>query len=134
MFEKGELTDFPSLPVLFGSPVFATAAGWTNLSKLLQAPILKTVLESEEKYYHTLRMRYSHCYANQFIMHPHVIYFSSRSWLKLSDDLDGAISSMTVSPSAGALLIDQPVLARRTDDGLYYKGRVKSQVNRIYVV
>lgn len=33
-----------------------------------------------------------------------------------------------MSPAAGALLIDQPVLARRTEDGLYYSGRVKSQV------
>lgn len=35
---------------------------------------------------------------------------------------------MTMSPAAGALLIDRPVLARRTEDGLYYKGKVKSQV------
>ena len=54
-----------------------------------------------------------------------------RSWLKLSDDLDGALSSMHISPAAGALLIDKPVLARRTSDGLYYNGRVKSQVHGI---
>lgn len=51
-----------------------------------------------------------------------------RSWLKLSDDLDGALSSMHVSPAAGALLIDRPVLARRTTDGVYYRATVKSQV------
>ena len=71
---------------------------------------------------------------NQYALSPKWNYFYTnfaphcRSWLKLSDDLDGALSSMHVSPAAGAMLIDKPVLARRTSDGLYYKGRVKSQV------
>lgn len=55
-----------------------------------------------------------------------------RSWLNLTDDLDGALSSMHISPAAGALLIDKPVLARRTSDGLYYNGRVKSQVSILF--
>ena len=55
-------------------------------------------------------------------------YRPAKAWAKhIEGVLDGA-QCMTWSPGAGSLLIDKKVLARRNEDGYFYKGTVKSQV------
>jgi hypothetical protein len=54
-------------------------------------------------------------------------YRTARDWMKLKDKLNTP-PDPTISPSAGAMLVGHEVLARRDSDGLYYPGKVESQV------
>ncbi|XP_064627761.1 uncharacterized protein LOC135487663 [Lineus longissimus] len=68
--------------------------------------------------------------------YPHYYYYPSywwsryrtaRDWVKLKDKLNTP-PDPTISPSAGAMLVGHEVLARRDSDGLYYPGKVQSQI------
>ena len=56
-------------------------------------------------------------------------YRPAKSWLRAQDKLTEIPDNMGLSPSAGALLINKKVLARRIADGYFYMGTVQSQVS-----
>ncbi len=43
--------------------------------------------------------------------------------------INEASAKLDFVPGAGSVLIDKTVLARREEDGFYYLGKVRSQVN-----
>ncbi|XP_060597084.1 LOW QUALITY PROTEIN: uncharacterized protein LOC132751004 [Ruditapes philippinarum] len=55
-------------------------------------------------------------------------YRPARGWLKSQEQMIESIETSGLSPAAGSLLINKAVLARRLDDGYFYKATVKSQV------
>lgn len=56
-------------------------------------------------------------------------YRPARGWIKAQEQMTEEIETMHLSPAAGSLLINKTVLARRLDDGYFYKATVKSQVS-----
>ncbi|XP_013387178.1 uncharacterized protein LOC106156466 isoform X2 [Lingula anatina] len=92
-------------------------AGDTAIVDPIPAP---RVVVTKDAVYHIPRPRYQmwSCYR------------PAHSWLKEQKQLQELDPSnpVALSPAAGALLIGNRVLARRTEDGLYYMGTVKSQV------
>ncbi|XP_070190904.1 uncharacterized protein [Littorina saxatilis] len=54
-------------------------------------------------------------------------YRPAKSWLKAQDKMND-IADSGLSPSAGSLLINKKVLARRIADGYFYMGTVQSQI------
>lgn len=55
-------------------------------------------------------------------------YRPARGWIKAQEQMLESIETQGLSPAAGSLLINKSVLARRIDDGYFYKAFVKSQV------
>lgn len=56
-------------------------------------------------------------------------YRASRSYMNAHEKLADASEDSRVCPTSSVLLIGRIVLARRLNDGFYYKGTVKSQVS-----
>lgn len=56
-------------------------------------------------------------------------YRPARGWLKAQEHMIESIETTGLSPAAGSLLINKTILARRLDDGYFYKATVKSQVS-----
>ncbi|XP_045195109.2 uncharacterized protein LOC123550788 isoform X3 [Mercenaria mercenaria] len=54
-------------------------------------------------------------------------YRPARGWLKSQEQMVESIETSGLSPAAGSLLINKAVIARRLDDGYFYKATVKSQ-------
>lgn len=55
-------------------------------------------------------------------------YRPAKGWLKSQEQMIESIETGGLSPAAGSLLINKAVLARRLDDGYFYKAFVKSQI------
>lgn len=76
------------------------------------------------------------CPQNHWLANPYRYYYPywwsryrpAKNWLKTQKELVDWMESPDLSPAAGSLLIGKDVLARRIDDGYFYKGVVKSQV------
>lgn len=55
-------------------------------------------------------------------------YRPAKGWIKSQEAMRESIETVGLSPAAGSLLINKSVLARRIEDGYFYKANVKSQV------
>ncbi|XP_052811445.1 uncharacterized protein LOC128239049 isoform X2 [Mya arenaria] len=55
-------------------------------------------------------------------------YRPAKGWIKAQEAMTESIEMSGLSPAAGSLLLNKAVLARRMEDGYFYKANVKSQI------